>query len=41
MACAAQADKNSPLENEAVDRSSKLLVGASAIGTVALAVASF
>lgn len=37
----AQADKSSPLENSAVDRSSKLLVGASAIGTLALTVASF
>ncbi|KAK9916571.1 hypothetical protein WJX75_004345 [Coccomyxa subellipsoidea] len=36
-----QADKSSPLENSAVDRSSKLLVGASAIGTLALTVASF
>ncbi|CAL8466763.1 g6299 [Coccomyxa elongata] len=36
-----QAEKNSPLENSAVDRSSRLLVGASAIGTLALTVASF
>jgi len=36
-----QADKGSPLENKAVDRSSKLLVGASALGTAALTVLSF
>ncbi|BDA40950.1 probable succinate dehydrogenase cytochrome b560 subunit, mitochondrial [Coccomyxa sp. Obi] len=36
-----QAEKNSALENSAVDRSSRLLVGASAIGTLALTVASF
>ena len=36
-----QADKNSPLENQAVDRSSRILIGASAVGTLALAVASF
>ena len=36
-----QADKNSPLENEAVNRSSQLLVGASLVGTAALAAVSF
>ena len=36
-----QADKSSPLENKAVDRSSKLLVGASALGTAALTILSF
>ena len=36
-----QADKNSVLENKSVDRSSKLLVGASAVGTAALTVLSF
>lgn len=36
-----QADKNSPLENKAVDRSSKLIVGASALGTAALTALSF
>ena len=36
-----QADKNSPLENKNVDQSSKLLVGASALGTAALTVLSF
>ena len=36
-----QANKSSPLENKAVDRSSKLLVGASALGTAALTILSF
>ena len=36
-----QADKNSVLENRSVDQSSKLLVGASAVGTAALTVLSF
>ncbi|CAL5227431.1 g10394 [Coccomyxa viridis] len=36
-----QADKNSPLENKSVDQSSKILVGASVLGTAAFAVLSF